>query len=96
MAKYKTGTIYAGVATVRVVDEQGAHTEAITIGGAVDPKSFDKALRDRWDYESPDGSEFRVCKRISPVTKTASKYRVLTAEIMECPSFEVLPDNSEQ
>lgn len=95
MAKFKTGTIYSGVANVRIVDEHGAHTAEITIGGAFEPKAFDKALRDKWDYESSDGSAFRVCKRISPITKTASKYRVLTSEIMGCPSFEVLPDTEE-
>lgn len=96
MAKYKTGTIYAGTAAVRIVDENGARTENITIGGATDPKSYDKALREKWDYETPDGSGFRVCKRISLVSKMASKYRVLTSEIMDCPSFEVLPNEQEQ
>lgn len=96
MAKYKTGTIYAGAARVRIVDEEGAHTEVIEIGGATSSKAYDKGLRDKWDYETVDGSGFRVCKRISQVEKNQYKYRVLVSEIMECPSFEILSNKQEQ
>lgn len=91
MAKYKTGTIYAGVATVRIVNENGVRTERIELG-AIDPKAYDKELRDKWEYEMSDGSGFCICKRISPVVKSEHKYRVLVSEIMECPSFEILPN----
>lgn len=88
MAKYKTGTVYGGRANVRIMTENGAHVESVTIGGAVTEKEFDKQLTARYDFE--DGNKFTHTRRISDVEKVGAKYRVLTAELMECPSFEVV------
>lgn len=87
MAKYKTGTIYSGRANVRIMTEEGARIESVTIGGVVAEKEFDRILRARYDYE--DGDKFMYTHRISDIEKVGAKYRVLTAELMECPSFEV-------
>lgn len=88
MGKYKTGTIYGGCANVRIMTEKGARVESITIGGAVKEKDFDRQLAARYDYE--DGDNFTHTRRISDVKKVGAKFRVLTAELMECPSFEVV------
>lgn len=87
MGKYKTGTIYGGRANVRIMTEEGAHVEVVTFGGAVTAKEFDKQLTSRFDYE--DGEKFMHARRIGDVEKVGAKFRVLTAELMECPSFEV-------
>ena len=88
MGKYKTGTIYSGRANVRFMTEQGARVRVVTLGGAVTEKEFDRQLTARYDYEA--GDEFMHTKRISDVEKVGAKYRVLTAELMGCPSFEVV------
>lgn len=88
MAKYKSGTIYGGRANVRIMTEEGAHVEAVTIGGAVTEKEFDHQLMARYDYE--DGDKFMHVRRIGDVEKVGAKYRVLTSEIVECPSFEIV------
>lgn len=88
MGKYKTGTIYGGRANVRIMTESGARVESVTIGGAVSEKDFDRILVARYDYE--DGDNFTHTRRIGDVEKVGAKYRVLTAELMECPSFEVV------
>ena len=88
MGKYKTGTIYGGRANVRIMTENGARVESVTIGGAVKEKEFDSQLVARYDYE--DGDTFTHTRRISDVEKVGAKFRVLTAELMECPSFEVV------
>ena len=88
MGKYKTGTIYGGRANVRIMTENGARVELVTIGGAVAEKEFDKQLVARYDFE--DGDRFTHTRRIGDVEKVGAKYRVLTAELMECPSFEVV------
>lgn len=88
MGKYKTGTIYGGRANVRIMTESGAHVEPVTIGGAVTCKEFDRILKARYDYE--DGDKFMHTSRLGDVEKVGTKYRVLTAELMECPSFEVV------
>lgn len=88
MGKYKTGTIYGGRANVRIMTETGARVESVTIGGAVKEKEFDRQLVARYDYE--DGDSFMHTRRISDVEKVGAKFRVLTAELMECPSFEVV------
>ena len=88
MAKYKTGTIYGGRANVRIMTEEGTHIESVTIGGAVTEKEFDRQLVARYDFE--DGDRFTHTRRIGDVEKVSAKYRVLTAELMECPSFEVI------
>lgn len=88
MGKYKTGTIYGGRATVRIMTENGARVESVTIGGAVTEKEFDKQVTARYDFE--DGDRFTHTRRIGDVEKVGAKYRVLTAELMECPSFEVV------
>lgn len=88
MGKYKTGTIYGGRANVRIMTETGARVESVTIGGAVTEKEFDKLVIARYDFE--DGDRFTHTRRIGDVEKVGAKYRVLTAEIMECPSFEVI------
>lgn len=88
MGKYKTGTIYGGRANVRIMTESGARVESVTIGGAVTEKEFDKRVSARYDFE--DGDSFTHTRRISDVEKVGAKYRVLTAELMECPSFEVV------
>lgn len=87
MAKYKTGTIYSGRANVRIMTECGARVESVTFGGAVTEKDFDRQLKARYDFE--DGDKFLYAHRISGIEKVGAKYRVLTAELMECPSFEV-------
>lgn len=92
MGKYKTGTIYGGRANVRIMTEEGSHVEAVTIGGAVTEKEFDKQLSARYDFE--DGDRFTHMRRIGDVEKVGAKYRVLTAELMECPSFEVVSYDS--
>ena len=94
MAKYKTGTIYSGRATVRFVDLNGMRYETIIIDGAADDKLFDKVLRDKYDYE--DGEHFMQTRRTSPVTKVASHYRVLTSDLIDCPSFEITDKTDEQ
>lgn len=88
MGKYKTGTIYGGRANVRIMTEEGARVKAVTLGGAVTEKEFDRQLVARYDYE--DGDQFTHARRIGDVEKVGAKYRVLTAELMECPSFEVV------
>lgn len=88
MGKYKTGTIYCGRANVRIMTETGMHVEPVIIGGAVKEKEFDRQLVSRYDYE--DGDSFTHTHRISDVEKFGAKFRVLTAELMECPSFEVV------
>jgi hypothetical protein len=88
MGKYKTGTMYGGRAKVRIMTETGARVESVTIGGAVTEKEFDKQLTARYDFE--DGDRFTHTRRIGDVEKVGAKYRVLTAELMECPSFEVV------
>lgn len=88
MGKYKTGTIYGGRANVRIMTETGARVESVTIGGAVTEKEFDRILKARYDYE--DGDKFMHTSRLGDVEKVGAKYRVLTAELMECPSFEVI------
>ena len=88
MGKYKTGTIYGGRANVRIMTEEGARVKSVTLGGAVTEKEFDRQLVARYDYE--DGDKFMHARRIGDVEKVGAKYRVLTAEIMECPSFEVV------
>lgn len=88
MGKYKTGTIYSGRADVRVMTEKGSRVESITIGGAVTEKEFDKQVTARYDFE--DGDMFAHMHRIGDVEKVGTKYRVLTAELMECPSFEIV------
>lgn len=88
MGKYKTGTIYGGRANVRIMTENGARVETLTVGGAVTEKEFDKRVTARYDFE--DGDKFTHTRRISDVEKVGAKYRVLTAELMECPSFEVV------
>ena len=88
MGKYKTGTIYGGRANVRIMTENGARVELVTIGGAVTEKEFDKQIATRYDFE--DGDRFTHTCRIGDVEKVCAKYRVLTAELMECPSFEVV------
>ena len=88
MGKYKSGTIYGGRANVRIMTEEGARVESITIGGAVTEKEFDKQVTARYDFE--DGDKFTHARRIGDVEKVGAKYRVLTAELMECPSFEVV------
>ena len=88
MGKYKTGTIHGGRANVRIMTEEGARVESVTIGGAVTEKEFDRQLKARFDYE--DGDKFTHTRRIGDVEKVGAKYRVLTAELMECPSFEVI------
>ena len=88
MGKYKTGTIYGGRANVRIMTENGARVESVTIGGAVTEKEFDKRMTARYDFE--DGDRFTHTRRIGDVEKVGAKYRVLTAELMECPSFEVV------
>lgn len=88
MGKYKTGTIYGGRANVRIMTENGARVELVTIGGAVTEKEFDKQVAARYDFE--DGDRFTHTRRIGDVEKVGAKYRVLTAELMECPSFEVV------
>ena len=88
MAKYKTGTIYGGRANVRIMTEEGTRIEAVTIGGAVTDKEFDKQLMARYDFD--DGEKFTHTRRIGDVEKVGAKYRVLTSEIMGCPSFEVI------
>lgn len=88
MGKYKTGTIYGGRANVRIMTESGARVESVTIGGAVSEKEFDRILKARYDYE--DGDKFTHTSRLGDVEKVGAKYRVLTAELMECPSFEVV------
>lgn len=88
LGKYKTGTIYGGRANVRIMTENGARVESVTIGGAVTEKEFDKQVTARYDFE--DGDKFTHTRRISDVEKVGAKYRVLTAELMECPSFEVV------
>ena len=88
MGKYKTGTIYGGRANVRIMTENGARVESVTIGGAVTEKEFDKQITARYDFE--DGDKFTHTRRIGDVEKVGAKYRVLTAELMECPSFEVV------
>ena len=88
MGKYKNGTIYGGRANVRIMTENGARVELVTIGGAVSEKEFDKQLIARYDFE--DGDRFTHTRRIGDVEKVGAKYRVLTAEIMECPSFEIV------
>lgn len=87
MGKYKTGTIYGGRANVRLMTECGARVESVTFGGAVTEKEFDRQLVTRYDFE--DGEKFMHARRISGIEKVSAKYRVLTAELMECPSFEV-------
>ena len=88
MGKYKTGTIYGGRANVRIMTENGARVELVTIGGAVTEKEFDKQVTARYDFE--DGDRFTHTRRIGDVEKVGAKYRVLTKELMECPSFEVV------
>lgn len=88
MGKYKTGTIYGGRANVRIMTESGTRVESVTIGGAVSEKEFDRILTARYEYD--DGDKFTHTRRIGDVEKVGAKYRVLTAEIMECPSFEVV------
>lgn len=88
MGKYKTGTIYCGRANVRIMTENGARVESVTIGGAVTEKEFDKLMTARYDFD--DGDRFTHMRRIGDVEKVGAKYRVLTAELMECPSFEVI------
>lgn len=88
MGKYKTGTIYGGRANVRIMTENGARVESVTIGGAVTEKEFDKQVTARYDFE--DGDRFTHTRRIGDVEKVGAKYRVLTAELMDCPSFEVV------
>lgn len=88
MGKYKTGTIYGGRANVRIMTENGARVESVTIGGAVTEKEFDKQLTARYDFE--DGDTFTHTRRIGDIEKVGAKYRVLTSELMECPSFEVV------
>lgn len=88
MGKYKTGTIYGGRANVRIMTETGARVESVTIGGAVTEKDFDRQIVARYDFE--DGDKFTHVRRIGDVEKVGAKYRVLTAELMECPSFEVV------
>ena len=88
MGKYKTGTIYGGRANVRIMTENGARVESVTIGGAVSEKEFDKQLTSRYDFE--DGDRFTHTCRLDDIEKVGAKYRVLTAELMECPSFEVV------
>ena len=88
MGKYKTGTIYGGCANVRKMTESGSFVELVTIGGAVTEKEFDRLLVARYDFE--DGDKFMHARRIGDVKKVGAKYRVLTAELMECPSFEVV------
>lgn len=88
MGKYKTGTIYGGRANVRIMTETGARVESVTIGGAVTEKEFDKLVTAHYDFE--DGDRFTHTRRIGDVEKVGAKYRVLTAELMECPSFEVI------
>lgn len=88
MGKYKTGTIYGGRANVRIMTESGSRVESVTIGGVVTEKEFDKQLSARYDFE--DGDRFTHTRRISDVEKVGAKYRVLTAELMGCPSFEVV------
>ena len=92
--KYKTGTIYGGRANVRIMTESGARVEAVTIGEAVTEKEFDRQLVARYDFE--DGDKFTHVRRIGDVKKASAKYRVLTAEITECPSFEVLSIEGEE
>lgn len=87
MGKYKTGTIYGGRANVRIMTEGGGHVEVVTFGGAVNEKEFDKQLTARYNYD--DGDKFMHARRIGDVVKVSAKFRVLTAELMECPSFEV-------
>ena len=87
MGKYKTGTIYGGRANVRIMTEDGAYIKSVTLGGAVTEKEFDRNLTAHYDYE--DGDKFMHARRIGDVVKVGAKYRVLTAELMECPSFEV-------
>lgn len=100
MGKYKTGTIYGGRANVRIMTENGARVELVTIGGAVTEKEFDKQLTARYDFE--DGEKFTHTRRIGDVEKVSARYRVLTAELKLCPSFEVIdydgveePDDSD-
>lgn len=88
MAKYKTGTIYGGRAKVRIMTEEGTRIESLTIGGAVTAKEFDKQLTARYDFD--DGDKFTHTRRIGDIEKVGAKYRVLTAELMQCPSFEVI------
>ena len=88
MGKYKTGTIYGGRANVRIMTEEGARVKSVTLGGAVTEKEFDRQLKARYDYE--DGDKFMHTHRIGDVEKVGAKFRVLTAELMECPSFEVV------
>lgn len=88
MGKYKTGTIYGGRANVRIMTDNGAHVDLVTIGGAVSEKEFDKQLTAQYDFD--DGDEFTHTRRLGDVEKVRAKYRVLTAELMECPSFEVV------
>lgn len=94
MGKYKTGTIYGGRANVRIMTESGARVEAVTIGEAVTEKEFDRQLVARYDFE--DGDNFTHVRRIGDVKKVSAKYRVLTTEITECPSFEVLSIEGEE
>ena len=100
MAKYKTGTIYGGRANVRIMTEEGTRIESVTIGGAVTEKDFDRQLTARYDFD--DGEKFTHTRRISDVEKVGAKYRVLTAELKLCPSFEIIdydggeePDDSD-
>lgn len=88
MGKYKTGTIYGGRANVRIMTEEGARVKSVTLGGAVTEKEFDRQLVARYDYD--DGDRFTHTRRIGDIEKFGAKYRVLTAELMECPSFEVI------
>lgn len=88
MGKYKTGTIYSGRANVRIMTEEGARVESVTFGGAVTEKEFDRILAARYDYE--DGDKFMHTRRIGDIEKVGAKYRVLTTELMQCPSFEVV------
>ena len=95
MAKYKTGTIYSGRANVRFMTEKDTRIEVVTIGGAVSEKDFDRQLKMRYDYE--DGDKYTYTRRIGDIEKVGAKYRVLTAELMLCPSFEVTDyDGAEQ
>lgn len=88
MGKYKTGTIYGGRANVRIMTEKGSRVESVTIGGAVTEKEFDRQLAASYDYE--DGDNFMHTRRIGDVEKVGAKFRVLTAELTECPSFEIV------